>query len=166
MTTLPDVIRNHFAYSQWATERLLHAGSKLNADQLRLDFETADKSILGTLAHIVRSERGWLGRIAKTPPATFSVTDDEDWDALPQKWSVLHQGWKNWAAGLSEEELNRILDYTDSKNMPHSEPLWQVALHVVNHSTHHRGQVSGFLRALGTTPPPLDFIAFMRLRPE
>jgi len=41
-------------------------------------------------------------------------------------------------------------------------PLWQILLHVVNHATHHRGQVSGFLRAMGHTPPPLDLIAFYR----
>jgi len=32
----------------------------------------------------------------------------------------------------------------------------------VNHATHHRGQVSGFLRAMGHAPPPLDLIAFYR----
>ncbi|MFL6446663.1 MAG: DinB family protein [Bryobacteraceae bacterium] len=36
--------------------------------------------------------------------------------------------------------------------------------HVVNHSTHHRGQVSGFLRAMNYTPPPLDLVAYHRQR--
>jgi uncharacterized damage-inducible protein DinB len=31
-----------------------------------------------------------------------------------------------------------------------------IVLHVVNHGTHHRGQASGFLRAMGHTPPELD----------
>jgi uncharacterized damage-inducible protein DinB len=33
---------------------------------------------------------------------------------------------------------------------------------VVNHGTHHRGQVSGFLRSMGHTPPALDLIAYYR----
>ena len=43
--------------------------------------------------------------------------------------------------------------------------LLLVALyHVVNHGTHHRGQVSGFLRTLGRTPPVIDLAYFYRRR--
>jgi uncharacterized damage-inducible protein DinB len=35
-------------------------------------------------------------------------------------------------------------------------------LHVVNHGTHHRGQVAGFLRSMGRKPPVLDLIAYYR----
>jgi uncharacterized damage-inducible protein DinB len=45
-----------------------------------------------------------------------------------------------------------------------TQPFWQLVLHVVNHATHHRGQVSGFLRAMGRVPPPLDLVAFYRAR--
>jgi uncharacterized damage-inducible protein DinB len=44
------------------------------------------------------------------------------------------------------------------------QPPWQIVLHVVNHGTHHRGQVSGFLRAMGQTPPPVDLSMFYRTR--
>jgi len=44
------------------------------------------------------------------------------------------------------------------------QPLWQVVLHAVNHGTHHRGQVSGFLRTLGHTPPVTDLSHFYRRR--
>ena len=39
---------------------------------------------------------------------------------------------------------------------------WQIVTHVVNHGTHHRGQVSGFLRTMGHTPPPLDLSFYYR----
>jgi uncharacterized damage-inducible protein DinB len=43
------------------------------------------------------------------------------------------------------------------------EPDWKLVFHVVNHATHHRGQVAGFLRTMGRVPPPLDLIAYYRL---
>jgi uncharacterized damage-inducible protein DinB len=43
-----------------------------------------------------------------------------------------------------------------------TQPIWQLVLHVVNHGTHHRGQVSGFLRTMGRVPPVLDLVAFYR----
>jgi uncharacterized damage-inducible protein DinB len=55
-----------------------------------------------------------------------------------------------------------MVDYKDSKGNPYRQPLWQLILHVVNHGTHHRGQASGFLRALGHTPPVLDLVAYYR----
>jgi uncharacterized damage-inducible protein DinB len=55
-----------------------------------------------------------------------------------------------------------IVAYKDMKGNPYSQPLWQLVLHVVNHGTHHRGQVSGFLRVMGHTPPPLDLVFYYR----
>jgi uncharacterized damage-inducible protein DinB len=55
-----------------------------------------------------------------------------------------------------------VISYQDTKGRSYSQPVWQILLHLVNHGTHHRGQVSGFLRAMGGTPPPLDMIAYYR----
>ena len=71
-------------------------------------------------------------------------------------------GWREWAKPLTDESVAASVSFTDLKGNPHTQPLWQIILHVVNHGTHHRGQVSGFLRTLGHTPPPLDLIAFYR----
>jgi uncharacterized damage-inducible protein DinB len=163
LTSLAEVIRNHITYDAWATGRLLDAVDELSPDQLSHDFGTADKSIKGTLIHLFRSSRLWLRRIEEgTPTTPFNVPEDEDWPTLRPKWATVQQKWKAWADGLSEDDAVRILEYTDLKGNPWAQPIWQVALHVVNHGSHHRGQVSGFVRASGTTPPPLDFIAFMR----
>jgi len=56
------------------------------------------------------------------------------------------------------------ISYRDMKGHPWVSPVWQIVLHVVNHGTHHRGQVAGFLRSMGKTPPVLDLIAYYRSR--
>ena len=56
----------------------------------------------------------------------------------------------------------REVHYTSLAGLSFQTPLWQIVLHVVNHGTHHRGQVSGFLRRMGVVPPPLDLIAYYR----
>jgi uncharacterized damage-inducible protein DinB len=72
------------------------------------------------------------------------------------------EGWRRWAESLGEGDLEAVLGYTDLRGREWRQPLWQIVFQVVNHSTHHRGQVSGFLRAMGRTPPALDFIVFVR----
>lgn len=165
MTGLDQLIRNHLDYTIWATNRLLEAARNVEITQLQRDFGTADRSIQGTLTHLLRSERIWLNRIEEGTPSTpWALATDEQWTHLLDEWPQIHQRWRRWAAPLSPAGAEAPITYTDLKGNRRMEPIWQIVLHVVNHSTHHRGQVAGFLRALGKTPPPLDFIAFVRLQ--
>lgn len=158
-----SAIQHHFEYNAWATLQLLNAVAELPTSELTRDFGTADKSVLGTLVHIFRAERIWLARIQeRVSGIAWSRPEDEELASLKAEWPLLHDSWKNWTNSLSESDTERVLSYTDLRGNPWAQPVWQLALHVVNHSTHHRGQVSGFLRALGKTPPPLDFIRFVR----
>lgn len=165
MTVSADLLRNHIDYTIWATGRLLDAATKLSPGDLQRDFGTADKSIQGTLVHIFRAERVWLGRLRQgTAAAAWAVPGDEEWAVLVERWPVVHQAWREWAGTLSDTDADRVIEYKDLKGKPWSQPIWPIVFHVVNHSTHHRGQVAGFLRTLGLAPPPLDFIAFVRER--
>jgi uncharacterized damage-inducible protein DinB len=74
----------------------------------------------------------------------------------------LLERWKQWGALLTEESIHNEISYKDSKGNAFVSPIWQIVLQVVNHGTHHRGQVSGFLRAMGHVPPPVDLIAYYR----
>ena len=70
--------------------------------------------------------------------------------------------WDPWASLLSEEQTQERISYDDLEGRAWVQPLWQLVLHVVNHGTHHRGQVAGFLRMLGHKPPALDLTAYYR----
>jgi uncharacterized damage-inducible protein DinB len=141
----------------------LHACEALTDDQLQQDFGTADKSVRGTMVHLFRAERTWLQRLQfGTPKIPWATPEDESWPFLTEHWPILYKQWQSWAAELTEEDPDRVIHYSDLKGRAWSQPIWALVLHVVNHSTHHRGQVSGFLRALGQTPPSLDFIFFVR----
>jgi uncharacterized damage-inducible protein DinB len=141
---------------------MLDAASKLTEQELCRDFNTSDKCVVSTLAHAFAADRVWLGRIQGNPPATFIDDNDRQFDFLRNEWPALQQRWKQWAAPLTDQDVLSKIAYKDIKGNPYEQPLWQILLHVVNHATHHRGQVSGFLRAMGHPPPPLDLIAFYR----
>jgi len=162
MPTLPDVLRDHLNYTAWASSKLVEAASVLNPQELMRDFATADHNVLGTLVHVY-ADRIWLGRIEGNPPAQFIVPEqDMLLSVLTNDWPALHQRWKQWAALLTEDSINKDISYKSTKGDPFVTPLWQIILHVVNHGTHHRGLVSGFLRAMGHTPPSLDLAGFYR----
>jgi uncharacterized damage-inducible protein DinB len=163
MAITPEALRSHLDYTAWASRRLVTAVSSLPPEELTKDFKTADHSILGTLVHVYAADRVWLGRIQGNPPARF-IDPEQDMrlDVLQNDWPELLNRWQQWAAAHNGDSLRTRLSYKDLKGNPYETPLWQIVLHVVNHGTHHRGQVSGFLRALGHTPPRLDLIDYYR----
>jgi uncharacterized damage-inducible protein DinB len=157
-----DTLRTHLAYTTWAANRLLEAAAQLTPEELARDFGTSDKSVVGTLAHTFAADRIWMSRVKGRTPAKFITAEDRDLTVLQRDWPAVLAEWTQWAAGLTDDSAPTVISYQDTKGNSYSSPLWQIVLHVVNHGTHHRGQVSGFLRAMGKVPPPLDLIAFYR----
>lgn len=162
MTAVPDVLRLHVDYMIWASTRALDAAAALDEDELSRDFGTAHRSVLGTLIHVFDAERIWLRRIHGEDSGSSPLPEPAGLAALREHWLSVHQGWKDWAAAIGAEDAAAVLSYRDLRGNPWRTPVWQVVLHVVNHGTHHRGQISGFLRAMGHVPPPLDLIAYCR----
>ena len=157
-----NTLRTHLDYTTWATARLLGAAAQLSPEESGRDFGTSEKSVVGTLAHIFAADRIWMARIQGQPPGKFITPEDRELALMQREWPALLQVWKKWAAGLADESGATVISYQDTKGNTYTSPLWQIILHVVNHGTHHRGQVSGFLRAMGHVPPPLDLIAYYR----
>ncbi len=154
-------LKTHFAYSAWASARLVGAAAKLSEEELNRDFGTADKSVLGTLVHTFAADRVWLARVRGNAPARFIDPErDMKLSVLQEDWPQVLAGWQEFLGGGTDVAVP--VSYMDLKGNSYTTPLWQIWLHVVNHATHHRGQASGFLRIMGHTPPPLDLIFYYR----
>jgi uncharacterized damage-inducible protein DinB len=163
MAVTADALRLHLDYSAWASRKLVEITSTLSPEELTRDFATANSNVLGTLVHVYAADRVWLGRIQGNVPARFLDPDqDMHLSVLQNEWPALHQRWNEWAHGLSDEAVQTTASYKDLKGNSYDTPLWQILLHVVNHGSHHRGQVSGFLRTMGHPPPQIDLIYYYR----
>ena len=157
-------LRDHLTYTAWASRRLVDAASQLSPEQLTRDFGTSDKSVLGTLVHVFGADRIWLTRMQGSPRATVVTAADYDLAVLQIDWPRLHAEWLACVDALGDEAIAADLPYADTRGNRWQQPPWQIVLHVVNHATHHRGQVAGFLRSMGVSPPPLDLTAYYRTR--
>jgi uncharacterized damage-inducible protein DinB len=163
MLISPEVLRTHIDYTAWASARLVDAAGQLTPDELTRDFGSADKSVLGTLVHVFAADRIWMARIAGDPPAKFIEPErDMHLAVLQNVWPPLLKTWQEWVSALTTDSAAGIVSWKDLKGNSFEMPAWQIVLHVVNHGTHHRGQGSGFLRAMGKTPPPLDLARYYR----
>jgi len=157
-------LRDHLAYSAWASRRLVHAASELSEAELLRDFQTSDHTVLGTLVHTFAADRVWLARLRHRPTPPYSTPADYAFTVLEHEWPQVQRGWDDLLEALTDQQVCEPLTYQDLRGNTWTQPVWQLILHVVNHATHHRGQVSGFLRAMGRTPPVLDLVAYYRQR--
>jgi uncharacterized damage-inducible protein DinB len=66
-------LREHLAYSAWASQRLVLAASELTEAELLRDFQTSDHSVLGTLVHTFAADRVWLARMHSAARLPYST---------------------------------------------------------------------------------------------
>src|SRR5262249_9196293 len=111
------------------------------------------------IAHTLSAQNLWLERllgqqqtIAVWPEATIN-----DCEALAEKMSL---AWKNYLS--SRPGMDFEIKYRNSKGEPWSSRVEDVLIHVLMHSTYHRGQVALEMRAAGNQPAYTDFIHVVR----
>jgi uncharacterized damage-inducible protein DinB len=152
-------------YNQWATARLLDAVAALSDEDYRRDTGLFFRSIHGTLNHLLVGEHLlWFVRFAEghSPRVALDAEVEPDRAALAQR---LREGTARWApliAAWPAERWNAPLAYTTTQGESLSLPFGATLAHVFNHGTHHRGQITAALTALGQPAPVLDLVYFLR----
>lgn len=163
--TFSDIGGLHLRYHRWATSQVLEETTPLPAEQLVKDLKGSFHSIHGTLVHLFQADSIWLDRLEGRPTGGLA-----DYPApgcnfeLRDAWLVMLDKMIDWAAGLNEDDWSREASYKTLAGVPYKTPFWQITLHIVNHGTHHRGQITSMLRQLGIKPVNLDLVGFYRDR--
>ena len=159
MTTIDaNFLSGHMAYSRWATLKLIDAARALSEEQLGRDLGNSFGGVLTTFTHIFAADRIWLSRLTGNP--RFTLLDEGErftLDELGREWPVIYDGF---SAFLSTANVAEILHWTNLQGRKANLPIWQVLLHVVNHATYHRGQVTTMIRQLGAAAVSTDLIYY------
>jgi uncharacterized damage-inducible protein DinB len=154
-------------FSEWATRRILDAVSSLSDEELQRDMRNSYGGILGTLAHIYQADAIWFDRLMGT--ATGPLTNYAPGVGLAElssRWQTVHDRYRDWAAQLAPGGWDRIVPHRNLKGEEARQAVWRIILHVVNHASYHRGQITTMLRQLGREPVGTDLMLFYRSLPE
>jgi len=161
---LSDHLRTLARYNHWANERLFDACRALDDDAYRAERGAFFGSIHRTLNHILVGDRAWLSRLEGVDRGIRSL-DQILYDDLPSLVDARMEEDARIIAfvdGLAPEQLDEPLVYRTIAGKAQETPIGLVVLHMINHATHHRGQVHCMLSQIPTDPPPLDLIYFLR----
>ena len=144
-------------YSQWASRKLLTLALTLPDEELTRHIGNSHGSILKTFQHTYYADRAWLSRIVGEGAGFEDPAPGPSLSDLDHRWWPLLDRFEE---ALEQRKPTSILIYKNLKGQQFERPIWQVALHVVNHGTYHRGQVASMLRQLGHEPPSTDLIYY------
>ena len=157
----PEVLRQIYDYNFWARDQQLAVCTGLAEEQLSRPLGSSFGSLHDTLKHLVGAEWVWMerfdGRQARSVPW---YPEANTLESLRARWALVESDLRRFLASLTAEALAAPLTYVNFKGETWTYPLWQTLLHLANHGTYHRGQVTMALRQLGATPPAIDFLVY------
>lgn len=162
-------MKQHFmmfaAYNAWANRNLYDAAAKLNEDEWLRDTGAFFKSLMGTLNHLLVTDRIWLMRMTGTgeAPRTLDTILHREFGKLAAARQAEDKRLSDWINGMSEDDLAGRFTYTTVTDMRRvSQRIAPALSHLFNHQTHHRGQAHAILTSLGKPSVTLDLIYFQR----
>jgi uncharacterized damage-inducible protein DinB len=153
-------------YNQGANARLYAAAGQITHETLAEDRGAFFGSLLGTLNHLLVTDRLWMARLEGESPRGTRLDEvlHHRFDDLLAARRAQDQKLIDYVHALSEERLATPLNYATSSGAPQSQPLRHVLAHLFNYQTHHRGQAHHLVGlALGREATPvLDLLAYQR----
>lgn len=148
-------------YNIWATQRLATCLEKVSDEDFYQDVGLYFKSIFGTLNHLLLGEHYlWYPRFSAgiSPNLKLSDVIEVDRNQCLVELQMKSYQWLTFIQTLDDERLHGSLSYTRVNGEQLTLPFMPTLLHVFNHGTHHRGQVTAAMTALGYTCPELDLV--------
>jgi len=119
-------------------------------------YDDLNDYIKRSYSHILNVHHIWISRLKNQEPESFSF------DILPtNSWEKLaNQNYLQTIDFLEGKDIKDHLKYSDEEGVRLEKNVVDVLYHILNHSVHHRAQISRELRLKGIEPPSFNFIAY------
>lgn len=142
---LREILLEGFDYDLWANRKWVFALGGFN--HRMLDAQQI-------LEHILTAQRVWLDRCG------VQVVEFEENVGLSELFALYTEAWQ---AQVADRALTERIMYQNRDGLVFEDTLEQIARHVINHGTYHRGHLRGLAGAEGLTSfPDTDLIFYFR----
>jgi uncharacterized damage-inducible protein DinB len=151
------------SYNEWANRKLLAKAAAFPVASLKAKAPLSHGSFLDSLLHILDTQWYWRegAQFGLLPAARLVAADFSTLASLRQRWAHEDKLLLEFTRGLSSRQLNSMVSYSWPRARLRSRPLWHILIHIVNHGTHHRGEIGRYMATLGKSPGDMDFVKFI-----
>ena len=163
---MKPLLEQYTTYNHWANSRIINTVMLHGMDILDVEIKSSFPSLRKTIYHIWDAEKAWLKRFEgeiDMGKVSFSNKFEGDAEHAFRDWLEVSAGHMSFVIDHDAEYLETILHYQNMKGEPFAGEFTGLIMHVMNHSTFHRGQIVTILRALGVTEiPSTDLVTYLR----
>jgi uncharacterized damage-inducible protein DinB len=164
--TTTSTIQMLTRYNAWANRAIFDAVAELPVGEANKDRPTLFKNIVNTLNHLHVVDLIWQAHIEKRDHGIAALNTILYTD-LAELWSAQHaiDDWYiKWGNALSEADADETVSFTLIGGKQGKMRRSEIVLHVVNHTSYHRGFVADMFFQIPARPPLTDLPVFLAAR--
>jgi uncharacterized damage-inducible protein DinB len=140
-----------FKYDNWANQCLL--------DKFEHQFPINPR-IYVLFSHMLSAQRVWLDRVCGLPQSV-AIWAERLPGEMKQDTENYNAGWLDFIEGLAPDAFEKMVHYTNSQGNSYDMRLVDIMTHVINHGTHHRGNMITMMKEEGYVLPDIDYFIYV-----
>jgi len=151
-------------YKAWANALFYECVSELSYEQLTAPQPIAFGSLIHTLNHSYLMDFVWKSHLVGTEHGldTRNPEETHNFQRLRHEQELIDIWFVEFAKSLSEEKADGAIEFNFIGGGDGRMTRRDIILHVVNHTTYHRGHAADILYHFNVMPPTTDLPVFIR----
>ncbi len=158
---IKDYLKQAYEYTYWANQRYVAVAEGLSDDQLHRTLGHSWGDVHATLVHMLSSEWVWMQRWhGSSPKGHLDKAEYPTLAALKKRWSEVEAEMRAFIDVQTDDSLQSEILYSNFRGETFRVPLWEMLAHIVNHETHHRGELAAMYALMGVSHPEDEMIQY------
>jgi uncharacterized damage-inducible protein DinB len=164
MSVTTSLVHRLFGYLKWADEAVFMAAQSVSDHEYYLPRGFSHGSIHGLLVHGMAAQDVWLRRWQGDGKAAINGVDQcPTRNDLERCWPEVHSELSTFLDRQTDKSLQTTVVARNTYGERFSLPLGDTMIHVVDHSTYHRGQINSMIMMAGGKPAAAYYQRYLAL---
>ena len=155
-----DAFRHFYNYHFAENRKVWEHIASLSFEQFNQLNDYSRGSVREQVVHLLDAEDMWFSELQNAQPLEPlpETTDVDDREEIRAHWDKVEKNIRAYLSTLQDDMLftKTIKEPEDDKDLI----VWQVLLHIANHTTDHRAQLLRALHDLGADTKYQDYIFY------
>lgn len=146
-------------YNIWANRLIGKQIESLSPELFDKQLGGSFGSIKATVTHLLESDWLWVNRFKGIPLATVPTWQLDSAADIYREWKIVQEDMLSATQALAVDKTHKIAFIT-RKGIPYELPFEDLIMHITNHGSYHRGQLTHMVRVVGGQPVGTDYFIF------